>query len=169
MSEVVAKLDDMGQAAWIAVMVLGFVVFWPVGLATLAFLIWSGRMGCRSNGDGSSRWERKIQKFQNKMEQRAQRFSQGGGQPWGGSSRFAGGFAPSGNRAFDEYREAAMKRLEEEFGDFKSFLDRLREAKDKAEFDQFMADRRTRPAGGPTPPQGPTGGTPPTSGNWPQP
>ena len=173
MSEVVAKLDDLGLAAWIAVMVLGFVLFWPVGLAILAYLIWSRRMGCGHNwagyGDGSSRWERKIQRFQDKMERRQQRGGPGSApQAW----RFAGGFAPSGNRAFDEYRAAAMQRLEEEFGEFKAFLDRLREAKDKSEFDQFMNDRRDRPAGN-TQPQGPAGGpagnTPPTGGNWPQP
>lgn len=153
MSEVVAKLDDMGQAAWIAVMVLGFVLFWPIGLSILAYLLWSGRMGrgCNSNwGDGSTRWERKMARFQDKMERwqgrsggmsdRGQRFAGG----------FAGaGFAPSGNRAFDEYRAETVRRLEEEFGEFKSFLDRLREAKDKAEFDQFMTDRRNRPAQGP--------------------
>ena len=40
------KLDDMGKPAWIGLMVVSFIVFWPVGLGLLAFLIWSGRMGC---------------------------------------------------------------------------------------------------------------------------
>ena len=52
----------------------------------------------------------------------------------------------SGNRAFDEYREETLRRLEEEQREFRDFLDRLRQAKDKAEFDQFMAERR-RPQG----------------------
>ena len=47
----------------------------------------------------------------------------------------------TGNRAFDEYRVETLRRLEEEARDFTSFLDRLRHAKDKAEFDQFMAER----------------------------
>lgn len=141
MSELVAKLDDLGQAAWIAVMVLGFVLFWPVGLAILAYLIWSGRMGCARNGGWSSRWERKMQKFQDKMDR--------WGTPSDRARSFASGFTSSGNRAFDDYREATMKRLEEEFGEFKSFLDKLREAKDRQEFEQFMADRRSRGAGGP--------------------
>ena len=47
----------------------------------------------------------------------------------------------SGNRAFDEYREDTLRRLEAEQREFKEFLDRLRHAKDKAEFDQFMAER----------------------------
>ena len=50
---------------------------------------------------------------------------------------------PSGNRAFDEYREETLRRLEEEQREFQEFLVRLRMAKDKAEFDQFMAERRT--------------------------
>ena len=136
MSEVVAKLDDMGQGAWVAVMVLGFVLFWPVGLAVLAYILWSGRMGCghNSNWHGGSRWERKMARFQEKMDRWQQ---QGGGrnwQPaWNAGGQRTGGFAPSGNRAFDDYRAATMKRLEEEFGEFKTFLDRLREAKDKAD------------------------------------
>jgi hypothetical protein len=50
----------------------------------------------------------------------------------------------SGNRAFDEYRAATLRRLEEEQREFRDFLDRLRHAKDRAEFDQFMAERRNR-------------------------
>jgi len=58
-----------------------------------------------------------------------------------------GGFGPpsSGNRAFDEYRQETLKRLEEEQVEFRDFLDRLRHAKDKEEFDQFMAQHRQRP------------------------
>jgi hypothetical protein len=55
-------------------------------------------------------------------------------------------FSSTGNRAFDEYREETLRRLEEEADEFQTFLQRLRHAKDKAEFDQFMADRRTGPA-----------------------
>ena len=51
----------------------------------------------------------------------------------------------SGNQAFDEYRTATLQRLEEEQGEFRDYLSRLRTAKDKAEFDQFMAERRARP------------------------
>jgi glutathione synthase/RimK-type ligase-like ATP-grasp enzyme len=51
----------------------------------------------------------------------------------------------SGNTAFDEYRAETMRRLEEEQNEFVNFLDRLRQAKDKAEFDQFMAERRNAP------------------------
>jgi len=119
--ELVAKLDDMGKPAWIALMILGFVLFWPFGLAVLAYLIWSGRMGCWKR-NRLKRWEAE-------------------GRGW-----FEGRFAPpsSGNRAFDEYRAETLRRLEEEQKEFTDFLERLRFAKDKAEFDQFMAERRRR-------------------------
>ena len=50
-----AKLDELGKPAWIALMILGFVIWWPVGLATLAFIIGSGRMSCWKRS-GMSRW-----------------------------------------------------------------------------------------------------------------
>jgi len=58
----------------------------------------------------------------------------------------------SGNHAFDEYRTETLRRLEEEQREFREFLDRLRFAKDKTEFDAFMAERRARP-GPSAPPQ----------------
>ncbi len=133
---IVAKLDEMGKPAWIALVILGFMVWWPVGLATLAFIIGSGRMSC---------WKYRAVG------------------PWhggAGESRAAGTWwqpmrASSGNKAFDEYREQTLRRLEEEQREFKDFLTRLRMAKDKAEFDQFMAERRGRtgPASPPAPQQ----------------
>ncbi|MFI0396559.1 DUF2852 domain-containing protein [Paracoccus jiaweipingae] len=50
--------------------------------------------------------------------------------------------AETGNIAFDSYRAETLKRLEDEQRDFEAFLEKLREAKDKAEFDQFMSQRR---------------------------
>lgn len=48
---------------------------------------------------------------------------------------------PSGNASFDAYRHELMGRLERERQDFDGFLTRLRQAKDKAEFDTFLEDR----------------------------
>ena len=131
--ELAQKLDSYGKPAWIALTVLGFMAWWPVGLAVLAFSIGSGRMGCGSKR-GFARWQ----------EEGGEAFRSAFGGRFG-----RGGFAPSGNRAFDEYREDTLRRLEDEQKDFKSFLDRLRQAKDKAEFDQFMSDRRSRPTSAP--------------------
>jgi hypothetical protein len=111
LSRAEAWLDRKGKGAWIAAMVLGFIFFWPVGLALLAYMIWSKRMfskSCRSR------------------------------------SMTRQGFSvmqSSGNLAFDNYKAETLRRLEEEQNSFEAFLQRLREAKDKAEFDDFMADR----------------------------
>lgn len=43
-------LDARGRGAWIAAMVVGFVLFWPVGLALLFYMFWSERMTCKSWG-----------------------------------------------------------------------------------------------------------------------
>jgi hypothetical protein len=51
---IVAKLDELGKPAWVALAILGFMVWWPVGLATLAFIIGSGRMSCWKGGTGAS-------------------------------------------------------------------------------------------------------------------
>ena len=124
MHDMVLKLDDIGRPAWIALMVAGFIIFWPLGLAVLAFLLWSGRMG---HGWGRD-WTRGM-KCGSNMRGRWHRAQDG----WGGSS---------GNRAFDDYREETLKRLEDEQREFHDFLGRLRMAKDKAEFDEFMTERR---------------------------
>jgi hypothetical protein len=48
--------------------------------------------------------------------------------------------------AFDEYRTDAFRRLEDEQREFRDFVDRLRAARDKAKFDQFMNERRSAAA-----------------------
>ena len=57
----------------------------------------------------------------------------------------ASAMRPTGNSAFDAYKTDTLARLEREQGEFESFLERLRDAKDKSEFDQFM-DERARTA-----------------------
>jgi hypothetical protein len=52
-----------------------------------------------------------------------------------------GGQPSSGNRAFDDHRAETLRRVEDEQREFKEFLKRLRVARDRAEFDQFMNDR----------------------------
>ena len=129
-----AKLDDLGNPAWIALTVVGFLIWWPLGLLALGYLVGSGRMA-RWTGCGARRWEHQAQSNQPHSNQP---HSNPGGW-WGMRS------ASSGNRAFDEYRTETLRRLEEEQREFKAFLDRLRHAKDKAEFDEFMAERARRP------------------------
>lgn len=112
-------LDARGKPAWIAAMVLGFILFWPLGLALLAYMIWSNRMSC--NGKSYRSFRRHD-------------------------------FRPSGNTAFDAYKADTLRRLEEEQAGFEAFLKRLRDSRDKAEFDSFMEEQRRggdepRPAG----------------------
>jgi hypothetical protein len=128
MSSVAARLDNFGMPGWIAVTVLAFIVFWPLGLALTVYLFWSGRMSFGSHR-GMGRW-------QDKMSDNMQR--------WCGPRRHQ---YSTGNNAFDEYREQTLDRLEEEQQEFQDFLKQLRSAKDRAEFDQFMANRRARPNG----------------------
>jgi hypothetical protein len=135
---IAARIDEIGKPAWIALTVASFIVAWPIGLLVLGFLIGSGRMGCWGHHDGE-RWQRRMGRLQEKMDRMQQRvWGNPGWGNWGGAAYAQS----SGNRAFDEYREETLRRLEEEQREFKEFLDRLRHAKDKAEFDQFMAERR---------------------------
>ncbi|MGB3553722.1 MAG: DUF2852 domain-containing protein [Jannaschia sp.] len=116
LSRAEAWLDARGKGAWIATMVLGFIFFWPLGLALLAYMIWSKRMFSGRNSIAcSSRRSRHMSRFRS-----------------------------TGNQAFDSYKADMLRRLEDEQEAFESFLQRLREAKDKAEFDQFMDDRAKR-------------------------
>ncbi|MFA5582269.1 MAG: DUF2852 domain-containing protein [Paracoccaceae bacterium] len=107
-SQAEAWLDAKGKAAWIVAMVLGFIVFWPIGLALLAYMIWANKFAGKACGR-----------------------VKGPRHP----------FRSSGNSAFDAYKLDTLRRLEEEQQAFEAFLERLREAKDKAEFDQFLEDR----------------------------
>src|SRR5208283_2786723 len=87
----VEKLDELGKPAWIALAILGFMVWWPLGLATLAFFIGSGRTGCWHHYHGSGqwqnhmgRWQWKMQRMQEKMDRmRAKMEGRSGGAPWG--------------------------------------------------------------------------------------
>ncbi|MBM7066714.1 DUF2852 domain-containing protein [Actibacterium sp. 188UL27-1] len=107
-----AWLDDRGKGAWIAAMVLGFVFFWPIGLAFLAYMIWSKRMFSGSCAKRRDHNHIRGMKFKS-----------------------------SGNIAFDAYKSETIRRLQDEQEAFEAFLERLRAAKDKSEFDQFMDDR----------------------------
>jgi hypothetical protein len=144
----------LGFWAWwplglLILMILGFVTWWPLGLAVLAFMIGSGRMGCCSHrGDG--RWDRHLGRWQSKMERMQEKMDRLRSRmegARGGASQWWGQPPSSGNRAFDDYRAETLRRLEDEQREFKEFLERLRFAKDRAEFDQFMSERRNRPQG----------------------
>ena len=108
-----AWLDRKGKAGWIVATVLAFILFWPLGLALLAYILWSKKMSYLSSGMSCSRR----------------------------STRHTTVTRPTGNAAFDAYKNETLRRLQEEQENFEAFLQRLRDARDKAEFDQFMDDR----------------------------
>jgi hypothetical protein len=119
--------------ATIALTVVGFMVFWPLGLAMLAFILWGDRLPAfRREWGGDAPWAK-----------------------WGGcASRSARGrgFARTGNVAFDDWREKELERLAAERrkldtlrDEFDAYARELRRAKDQEEFDRFMAGRNGKP------------------------
>ena len=119
-------LDQRGRWAWITAMVLGCILFWPVGLALLAYMIGGKRMfssNCRPR----------------RADHHGQNHS------WGHHGYRAA--QASGNHAFDTYKSKALRQLEDEQEAFEAFLQRLRNSKDKSEFDAFMEERARATAG----------------------
>lgn len=117
--------------ATIALMVVGFMVFWPLGLAMLAYIIWGDRLG-EFKGD----WTKARDTI------------------FGSCRKGPSMYARTGNVAFDDWREKELERLNEERrkldetrNEFDTYARELRRAKDQQEFDRFMAERsRTTPA-----------------------
>jgi hypothetical protein len=118
----------------IGLMVLGFVVAWPLGLAMLAYMIWGDRLQAFFEGvrDGYRR----------------SRFAAEMRRGFGPAGFTASGFGTTGNAAFDAYRaaelerlEAERRRLDEERREFEAYMAHLRRARDQEEFDRFKAER----------------------------
>jgi hypothetical protein len=142
---------------------IGRMLFWPIALAGLVFMVATGRFGCGRR----RRWAQNQDQGNNAQGSTPWLSSPpwSGWAPWsnwcGGGGGGNGGNQrqppSSGNHAFDEYRAETLRRLEDEQKEFAGFLERLRFAKDKAEFDQFMAERRQTPRP-PTVPEEPSHG-----------
>jgi len=111
----------------IGLMILGFLAFWPLGLAMLAYILWGDRLptlvdDLKSNFSSASK-------------------------PFEASYSMNG----TGNQAFDDYRSRELKRLEEERrklererSEFDDYVRNLRRARDQEEFDRFMSERNDR-------------------------
>ena len=116
----------------IALMVLGFVLFWPLGLAMLAYILWGEMFG--GSPEKAEAWMNKSRSWC-----RDNGYRHNGHGSWRNSS---------GNAAFDEYRAEQLKRLEEErkrldeeIQQFHDYMRNLRMARDREEFDRFMRER----------------------------
>lgn len=119
----------------IALMVMGFILFWPLGLAVLGYILWGEKFG------GSPE---KAQAYFNKAKGWCT-----SGKPHHGWNNRSYSMGSSGNAAFDEYRAEQLKRLEEErarldaeIEAFHEYMANLNKAKDREEFDRFMSERR---------------------------
>jgi len=124
----------------ILAMVLGFIVFWPIGLAILGWKFWQRKSGYPGDivSFGREKWS-----------------ANWGSGRWGfAANNWPGsgfGTGPTGNRAFDEWRATELARLEEERKrlaaaerEFAEYMENLRHARDREEFERFMNDRRDR-------------------------
>jgi Protein of unknown function (DUF2852) len=122
-------------------MILGFIWWWPLGLIILAALIASARIGYRRRmqfaGSGpTGEWDHLMRMDRTDRVPAKTNPLRVRGNSWAQPS--------SGNRAFDDYRGETLRRLEDEQREFKEFLKRLRVARDRSEFDQFMNERHNR-------------------------
>jgi hypothetical protein len=126
------------RPAWtpltIVLMVVGFAIAWPLGLVMLAYILWGHKVPeIRQHFEGTRReWQANARDW---CRPRGTSYS----------------FSRSGNVAFDDYRERELKRLdeerrklEEERQEFEAYVQNLRRARDKEEFDRFRNDRANR-------------------------
>jgi Sec-independent protein translocase protein TatA len=118
----------------IALMVLGFIMFWPLGLAVLAYIIWGEKFG--GSADKAGDWINK-----NKSRMSSCKSHKGKG--------YKSSHHSTGNAAFDEYRQEQMKRLneerqrlDEEINEFHDYMRHLHMARDREEFDRFINERK---------------------------
>ena len=126
-------------------MVLGFIVFWPIGLAVLGYKYWQSKMGgpdLQTVATGAFNTARSAMRG----------FPQSSGASWAPAGTWARGFTTAtGNAAFDEWKsaelarlEAERRRLEDAHREFAEWVETVRKAKDREEFDRFMQERRPR-------------------------
>lgn len=143
---------DCGRGHWkpleIVAMILGFIVFWPIGLAIVFFKIWQRKHGYE--GDIFAFAQERAADLQARWNEAT---GAGGDRKPTGGWRGPGFMRSSGNVAFDDWRESELARLEEERRrlaeaerEFAEHIEKLRRAKDREEFESFMQARRN--AGG---------------------
>jgi len=99
----------------VAAMVLGFILAWPLGLAVLAYILWGGRI--------DDLVTRAVDSFK-------------------GATRRTP--ASTGNAAFDEYKAATLRDLEQRQDEFAEYVEQLRQARDREEFEHFMNSKKKR-------------------------
>jgi hypothetical protein len=153
--------NDAGRPAWrgcgrgarwtpveIVAMVLGFILFWPIGLAILGWKLWQRNSGYQGDivSYAQEKWDRHSRYSPSVYDGDAWR-----SRWWGASRTSAMGL--TGNTAFDDWRASELARLEEERRklvqaerEFGAYIESLRRAKDREEFDRFMEQRQSAQA-----------------------
>ncbi len=118
-----------GRALEIVGIILGFIFVWPLALA---YLVWK-LMGYPVPTEAKEFFERNFSRLSDGFRTRPH-------------------FTSTGNFAFEEYRrreierlEEERRRLDEEARGFAEFVEELKRAKDREEFEAFMARRRSGP------------------------
>ncbi|HEV2574321.1 MAG TPA: DUF2852 domain-containing protein [Beijerinckiaceae bacterium] len=140
-------------------MILGFIVFWPIGLAILMLKIWQKRSG--QQGDlvsfANMRFDEARERAKSNWRGGPWQFGNrdGGNGGFGGGPNWGRGADNTGNRAFDEWRTAELERIEEERRkleaaqrEFGEYLAHLRMARDRDEFERFKRERSAAQARG---------------------
>jgi hypothetical protein len=137
------------RALEVAAIVLGFMVWWVVGLALLLWKLWRNRQGYSTDmitaartafqENVMTRWPELSRSFRSGASRAP------AARDWGFAS-----FRSSGNSAFDAWREGELARLEEQRRkleaaerEFSDYIESLRQAKDREEFERFMRERNT--------------------------
>ncbi len=132
--------------------VLGFIVFWPLGLGLLMWKLWRSKNGQSADIVQAARdledkvmhsWPEKARRWGCSRRQEATNWSNAS---WG----FTSNVRSTGNAAFDEWRDGELARLEEERRkleaagkEFSDHIESLRRAKDREEFEAFMRSRNS--------------------------
>jgi hypothetical protein len=127
------------RALEIVAVVFMFIYFWPVAVA---YLVWKA-MGYPMLDEARTFFRSKVREG----------FDSSFRSPFGAGSFGGAPFGGTGNAAFEDYRRRELERLEEErrrldeeAHAFRDFVEELKRAKDREEFDAFM--NRRRGAGG---------------------
>ncbi len=133
------------RPAWtslnILLMIVGFVVFWPIGLFMLAYMIWGDEWGLDLSDWGNVK-ERANSAANTASEKIKTAFD---------GTAYSSRNESSGNSAFDEWRRNELKRLDEERRkleesrrEFDKYVQELRRARDREEFEKFKSDWQNR-------------------------
>ena len=128
--------NSLIRPAWtpvtIAMMVLGFIIAWPLGLAMLAYIIW---------GDRLDTFKKDVNCATDKVADTIKSTTRRSKPP------------RTGNAAFDDWRDTELARLDEERkkldetrAEFDEYQRDLRRARDMEEFDAFLKSRKRKPA-----------------------